>query len=211
MDEECIDGCRRVVYEQRNRSMPSNGWRESSSQTEGCFPGEGGVSTDDVYSYKGFSLLSVDCDSFSIFTKFFNASKFPVNCVSMKNRVETSSHAALDDEVSRGYGTQRDPLDVRNTGAFVGAFDFKNTAADSLRVTLMHNDSGEVSEFLRVKVVTKPRRDRTLTMLNRLLRAFLGERVGATVGTTLLLALKDFPASPAWGGNLDLGSGILEH
>ena len=73
-------------------------------------------------------------------------------------------------------------------------------------MTLMYNDSGMVQDDI-VTVQTKPRRDRHLTALNRVLRAFLAERAGVeAVESQLLLGLKSFPASPPWGSPVDLGS-----
>ena len=88
----------------------------------------------------------------------------------------------------------------------VGAFDFKDTKDNQLHMTLMYNDSGMVRDDI-VTVQTKPRRDRHLTALNRVLRAFLAERAGVeAVESQLLLGLKSFPASPPWGSPVDLGS-----
>jgi hypothetical protein len=127
-DEECRKGCRRSRYTMNNASMPSAGWRkirqcsgqpnegqccEGENCEEECWPWDRGRDGDDsMFGYRGFSVLSPDCDAdgIQIFSLLFNATRSRFDCVSVQEegRLEVKDHNALDDAVFRGFGKNPD-------------------------------------------------------------------------------------------------------
>ena len=171
--------------------------------------------------YEGVYLLAPDCgaisDGLKTLSFLFNASRMGFDCISVNNRLVTTNHASLDDEMLRAFGRNVDLAETgegkRAVGGFVNGYNFKDTAGDKLQMTLMYNASGTPSsltgEWLGGSILwqAKPRFDRTLTALNRVLRGFLADRAQVdSVHTQLLLGLKEFPSSPKWGSTFDLGS-----
>jgi len=233
-DDDCE--CENIRYEM-NRSTPAKGWQivaqQGHSISQGYDDDDDGQQAkgqqqmqdycdpyswnygDDETDYNGFTLLIADCTGAAIsgdiqmLKTLYNISKINFECVSMKHLFEAHDHSALDDVVFRAFGKspQSENPDSHDTGSLVSAIDFKDTSQDTLHMTLMYNTSGRIEEFWGIPVEIRPRRDRTVTSLNLILRAFLAESAGLkTLDTALLLAIKDFPASPPWGDSLDLGS-----
>ena len=156
--------------------------------------------------YGGFALQVRNCSTqqaaVGLLHKFLNLTGLSFECISMVTHA-VPTHRDVDDIVYKGFYIPYAVGDVQGVSA---AFAFKEVQASKLQVTMMHNTSQAAFPFGKrgTEVRLHIREDRLLAPLNTLLKGYLAEMLG--VDSAMLIALKSFPATAAWGQAPDIGS-----